>query len=446
MDNLMIAYIVIAALFILVISGLHIGFALGTLSFIGIVLITGTVDRGLFILATTSFEVLRSYVFAVVPLFILMGAFISNTDIASNLYKLLNITLRRVPGGLSLATVLTNTVFAAVTGTSIASAATVSRISVPEMQKYHYDVNFASANVAGSSTLGMLIPPSLMFILYGMLAEVSIGRLFIAGIVPGILLAIMFSIGVILMAIYMPRLVYQPGYDHKTEMQMSTERAKEKVELVKLVRAVAPIVFIIILIMGGIWGGLFTPTEAAAVGAFGALVVSLFRGIGLSGLKKAILEAASTTASVMFLIVCANMYSRMLALSGLTATITGAISGLDVHRVVILILFMITIMLVALVLDSNSVMLLTVPLMAPIMASLGYDLVWFGVILVLFIHTGLITPPFGLCVFVIKSTLGDMVNVERIFIASLPFLLVMLLHAAICIIFPQLSLFLPSLM
>lgn len=444
MSTITIAFIMIVALFIAVICGIHIGFSLALMSVLGIVWITGNWDTGIYILATTSFESLRSYSFAVIPLYMLMGSFMSNSNAAKNLYKAAAIVLRKLPGGLGVATVFANAVFAAVTGVSVASAAIFSKIAVPEMRRNHYNPAFAAGSVAGSSVLGMLIPPSLMFILYGMLAEVSIGKLFIAGVVPGVLLAIMFSGMIIYMAVKKPKSVFD-GYTYKQVLQI-TEKESGDINYTRLFLSVVPTVLLIILVLGGIWGGFFTPTEASGIGALGALLIGFSMGMGIKGFKKALLETASGVSAILFLLITATMYSRMLTMSGLVNWLNDIIIGMDVSAYVILSLFMLIVIFLGCVLDSSSIMLIVVPLMVPIISDLGFNLIWFGVILVLFVHMGLLTPPFGMCVFSVKVSISDQISIEKIFKSCGPYLIIMLIHSIICIVFPKISTWLPSLM
>jgi C4-dicarboxylate transporter DctM subunit len=451
MDPIQIAGVVILALFAFVLLGFPIAFSLAGLSVLGIFLVTGRFDIAISILASTSFEALRNYTFAVVPLFMLMGAFLSNSEMAKDLFKFANHFLRKIPAGLGVATVIANAIFAAITGVAIASAAVFSKVSTPQMLRHNYSKAFATGSVAGTSTLGMLIPPSLMFIMYGMLAEVAIGKLFMAGFVPGIILAAMFSAGVVLLAIYKPSFVFDTS---KKKSWKDTKNETENIDIsdggeniAVLTIRVIPILLLIILVLGGIWGGIFTPTEASAVGSLGALVIGFtMGGLGWEGFKKALLDTASGTASVLFLLMSAIMYSRMLAISGVLRWVTNWVGGLDVSSYVILFIFLGVTLLMGCVLDSISILLLLVPLVVPIMKTLGFDLIWFGVVLVLTIHMGLLTPPFGMSVFAVKTAIDIDVSVQTIFYGSMPFLIIMIPHLFLIIAFPILSTWLPSLM
>lgn len=311
----------------------------------------------------------------------------SNSNIAKDLFAFLEKILKKIPGGLGVATVLANAVFAAITGVAIASAAIFAKISVPEMERHHYKPQWAAGCVAGSSTLGMLIPPSLMFILYGMLAEVSIGKMFIAGILPGILLAVMFSVLVLGYAIFKPEKMFEAGYykrskkdiENKLDEKIEAAGGIEEESFAKVCISVIPTILLIILVLGGIWGGFFTPTEAAGVGALGALIIGFLSGMNLSGLKNALLETASSASSILFLLIAATMYSRMLAMSGAVVWLSDVVMGLNANRYLILALLMVVIIILGCVLDSTSIMLITVPMMAPLIADMGFDpyMVWY---------------------------------------------------------------------
>lgn len=444
MEPVTVAVITVVLLFCLIIAGVHVGFSLALMSVVGIFWITGKFTVALSILSNTAFESVRDYIFAVLPLFILMGSFMSNSGVARDLYQTANYILRSLPGGMGIATVASNAVFAAVTGVSVASAAVFSRISMPEMLRLNYKKSFAVGAVAGSSVLGMLIPPSVLLIVYGVLSEVSIGKLFVAGIIPGILLAVVYSVGIILMSKLRPELV--GGKDSARKFVFYPQSEGGVKGRAKLVLNLVPVGVLMVLVIGGIWGGFFTPTEASAVGALGALILALAKGMRMEGFNESLLETALGTATIMLLLIAAQMYSRMLAMSGLIAYINDVFMGLSAPPIMVIILFVITLVVLGCILDSGSILLITTPLMAPIAAQMGFDLVWFGIVMVLATEMGLLTPPFGMVVYAVKATLGDTITVEEIFKGSFPYLLMMALTLAVIIAFPSLSTWLPSLM
>jgi tripartite ATP-independent transporter DctM subunit len=336
---------------------------------------------------------------------------------------------------LGIATVVANAIFAAVTGTSIASAAVFTKVCVPEMIRLGHKPRFAVGVVTGSSVLGMLIPPSLLLILFGVLTETSIGDLFIAGIGPGILLSVIYSAGILVMAYAFPEYVGKTTGAGASGFQLSIGQALWKL---------TPILALIFLVLGGIYSGWFTPTESGAAGALGALMIALAKKrLDWRKIWQVLIETGNVTVAILFLFFAANMYSRMLAMSGITAAVGNLIaeSGLGMHTV--LVLYLVVILLMGMILDSGSIMLIIVPLLHPAMASFGIDFVWWGILTLISIEVGLLTPPLGVAVFVVNSTLGDPnITITDIFAGSLPYVLMMVLTIALIILFPSICLFL----
>jgi len=445
MDSLYIGMIMVILLVFVIISGVYVGVGLACLGFIGMWWISGSIDIAARLLGTTSFSAIMDYVFSVLPFFVLMGLFASVSGAGQDLYKAANIVTRGTRGGLGIATVLANAVFAAITGVSVASAAIFSKISLPEMLRHGYEKKFALGVVAGSSVLGMLIPPSVLFVIYGVLSEEAIGRLLIAGVLPGLVMTGIYSAGIKFMIWRRPSIIKpQAGMDE------SAAFAGTGGGLMAILRTFGQtwgIIALIFLSLGGIWLGFFTPTEAGAVGAFGALLLGVAkRRLNASKLWRVLFEAGITTSGVFFLLISAQVYSRMIAISGLVEWTANTMKALPVPPIVILILFLAIFLILGCLMDSASIMLLTLPLMLPVVKSLGFDLIWFGVISVIVIEMGILTPPFGMVVFAMKTALGDEVRIEEIFQGSYPFLWMMALTAVIVILFPKLSTWLPSLM
>jgi len=421
---------------LLIYSGLHVAITLGLLSFIGVWLIRGDVGIAANLLAQAVSDAIASHIFGVVPLFVLTGFLVARADVGKDAFEVANQAFRRVRGGLGIATVAANAVFAAITGISIASAAVFSRVAVPQMLRFGYQPKFAVGVVAGSSVLGMLIPPSLLMILYGFLSEQSVGDLFTAGIVPGILLAIAFSLAIVLMAWLKPEMVYLGGRARAvtTEALMTVPEM-----LLKMV----PILLLIGLVLGGIYAGLFTATDAGAVGALLALAVAVGRRTLTSrAFWDVLTETGHVTVAVSFLIICASIYTRMLAMSGTPQALVAwmAAAGLGVGA--FLMLYVLLVLLLGTIIDSSSIMLIVLPLMLPIATQFGLNLVWFGVITVVAVEVGLLTPPFGLSVYVIKSTLGKSVDISLgdIFRGTAPFTLTMLVVLGLLMLFPGIAL------
>jgi tripartite ATP-independent transporter DctM subunit len=348
-----------------------------------------------------------------------------------------NRLFRGVRGGLGIATVFANAVFAAVTGISIASAAVFTKVAVPEMIRLGYKPRFSVGVVAGSSVLGMLIPPSLLLILYGILTETSIGDLFKAGIMPGILLALVYCVGILIMAYRFPN--YVGGIDK----QADSARNNEMTVFVALSKLV-PIVLLIGLVLGGIYAGWFTPTESGAVGALGAFLLAVGkRQLSRAKLWQVLLETGHVTVAILFLLVAANMYSRMLGMSGITGYIGSWFGGSGMGLYSVITIYLVIILLAGTFLDSTSILVIIVPLIYPVMQGFGVNLVWFGILTVVAVEVGLITPPFGMSGFVIKSTLDDQrIGLNEVFMGALPYVLMMLIVLVLLVIFPQISLIL----
>lgn len=425
-----IGLIALAAMSFLVLMGLYVPIALIACSFLGVWAIKGSPLLASKMLGLAANDAISSYFFGVVPLFVLMGFIVSESGMGRDAFDVANAMFRKIKGGLGIGTIAANTIFAAITGISIASAAVFTKIAVPELRRHGYTSRFSVGVVAGSSVLGMLIPPSLLLILYGLLTEQSIGDLFIAGIGPGLLLAFLFGVGTILMAYVSPNFV--------------GDRLSQGVETLSRRQLLAkglPITLLIGLVLGGIYAGLFTPVEAGAVGTVVALMIGLAkRTLSLKGLWRVLVETGLVTASVCFLIIAAQMYSRMLAFSGLPNSFGSIIAGADLQLITLICLYVLIVILFGMILDSSSIMLILVPLMLPIVQAMNIDLVWFGIITVIAVEIGLLTPPFGISVYVIKSTLDDDdITLSDIFLGAAPFAIMMLICLAAVIAFPSIA-------
>ena len=436
MTDLQIGFLSIAGILFLIYTGMHVSIALALLSFLGVWALRENFTVASKMLALAAGDSINKYTFGVVPLFVLMGMFISVSEIGKDTFEVANRIFHRIKGGLGIATVFANAVFAAVTGISIASAAVFTKVAVPEMMKLGYKPRFAVGVVTGSSVLGMLIPPSLLLILFGVLTETSIGDLFKAGILPGILLSIAFMVLILFMAYRFPN--YIGGSAE------ATKKAASKLSLIGAIWKLLPIVALVALVLGGIYAGWFTPTESGAVGALGALLLALGkRRLTWAGLWQVLVETGHVTVSVLFLIISANMYGRMLALSGITnffGTWIGE-SGMGMYS--FLAIYIVIVLLMGTILDSSSIMMIIVPLVYPIAMKMGFNLVWFGLITVIAIEVGLLTPPLGIAAYVVKGTLDDQrIGLGDVFAGAFPFVVVMVLVLILTVIFPQLSLWL----
>lgn len=426
----------VLCMLILIYAGMPIGLALIVLGFAGIWAIKGDTLIAERTLALAASEYLRNYFFGVVPLFVLMGLLVSASNVGRETFQVARWALRRVKGGLGIATVAANAVFAAITGSSIASAAVFTRVATPEMLSHGYTPRFSVGVVAGSSVLGMLIPPSLLLIVYGFLAEQSVGILFIAAVVPGLLLSGAFALLILGMA------RWRPGW--VGDAAAVRDAADEDESVLSAFLKLFPIVLLVALVIGGIYGGVFTPTEAGAAGAAGALVIGLAkRRLDWKALREVVIETGHISVSILFLILAANIYARMLALSGLPQQMAEFIGATGLGFAGFIALYVVVLILLGMILDSISIMLIILPLALPVLAQFGGDPIWFGIVTVIAVEIGLLTPPLGITCYVVKSTLNDdRITLNQIFLGAAPFAVVMLLVTILLIIVPEISLFL----
>lgn len=440
-----IAVLLVVCLIGLVAIGVHIAIALGMTSALGIFMVTGA-DMNAFhtvqsMLAATAYEAIRDYVFAVIPLFMLMGEFIGKSGTVTDVYRGINRLLRKIPGRLAIATVLGNALFSFVTGVSIASAAAFSRIAYPEMRRFNYHKGFALGAIAGSSCLGMLIPPSVLMIVWGILTEQSIGQIFAAGVIPGLMLASLFIIYVFIRAIMNPSLV---GGGIKANLAI--EEVAE-VSTGQFLISLFGIILVIVAVLGGIWFGFFTPTEGAGAGAFIGLMLGLIKGMRYKDIVESILSVGKTSAPILLLLVTAALYSRTLAMTGMANAIEGVFLGSGMEPWMVITVMVAIWFALGMIIDSISIMLLTAAIFAPIAVKLGFDPIAFAIIGIIAIEAGLYTPPFGLLVYTVKSAIQQFdpdINVMTIFKSSTPYWMIMLLGMILIINFPEIATWLPE--
>lgn len=412
-----------------IVLGVHIALALGATAMIGTYFIFGDTYLAASQVGGAAYELIRDHVFMTIPLFVLMGDFLSKSGAASDLYTLINKGLKGVPGRLGVATVTGNAAFAAVTGTSIASAAAFTRIAWPEMKAAGYKHSFALGSIAGSACLGMLIPPSVLLIVWGIITEDSIGKLFVAGVLPGIVLAAFFAAYNMITAKMNPSIAPEP--DTLGDVSPLTKGQ---------VYSGAAIVGLIMLVLGGIWGGFFTATEAAGVGALAGMFIAIAKGLRFKELVECIIDAGKTSAPIMILLITAGMYSRFLSLADIDSLIIGAMTSAGLDGAMGLIVMVIIWLLLGMLLDSISIILLTVPLFMTL--SSGMDPYAFAIFGILAIEAGLLTPPFGLIVYTVKGVLsgtGHDVPLNQIFSGSIPYWIMMLIVMILVVIFPGLA-------
>ncbi len=432
LSRVQIGVVAIGFMLLLIFSGAHIAVALILLSFLGIWLIRDNPNVAIRSLALAADGAINRYLFGVVPLFVLMGLVVDAADIGKDAFRVAAWMLQKIRGGLGMATVAANAVFASITGISIASAAVFSRVAVPQMVANGYNNRFALGVVAGSSVLGMLIPPSLLLIIYAVLAEQSVGALFLAAIVPGALLATVFGIGIYLMARIKPTSVMQS--DRPVVIDGETWGTA--------MRKLTPIFVLVLIVLGGIYSGVFTPTEAGAAGAAAAIVVALARRkLSWARFWRVLVETGLVSVSILMLIIAASMYSRMLTLSTIPQEVTSIFATAGLGLMGFLIVYLIIVVIMGMILDSTSIMLILLPLALPIVTELGGNLIWFGIVTVIAVEIGLLTPPFGLTVYVVKATISDRnTTLGDIFIGTFPFVVMMTIVTLLLAFFPALSL------
>ncbi len=406
------------------------GLALLFVGFFGYILIGGW-DKSLAMLAVIPYRTISNYTFAAMPLFLMMGIFVTNTGFASDLFKTGYKWIGQLRGGLAMATSIASAVLGVITDSMVA-VITLGKAAVPEMRKYKYDDSLANASVAGGASLASLVPPSIGFIMYGMLTGQSVGQLYIAAVIPSIFLtvAMLFLIG--FMARLNPKLA-PPG--PKTNF-------REKVVSLKFTWGVAAL---FILIIAGIYAGVFTPTEAGAIGAFGALVIGLIgRRFTKKSLIDSILETAQMTAMIVVLVAGAFVFANMMTVSKLPFALANFVAGLEVSRYVVMAVIMLIYVIMGMFSDIMPCIIITIPILFPVIQTLGFDPIWFGVIMCLLAEMGMITPPIGMNVFILSGITGTPINV--IFRGVWPFVVLLLFSIIILTIFPQIALWLPSTM
>ncbi|WP_010095285.1 TRAP transporter large permease [Ornithinibacillus scapharcae] len=383
-------------------------------------------------LGTTPFSTASSYSLSVIPLFILMGMFLSYSGFGRDLYTAVDAWIGNIKGGLAMTTIGTSALFSAISGSVNATTATMARISLPEMKKYNYDDTLSTSSVAAGGTLGILIPPSVILVLYGILTMEPIGKLLIAGLVPGILQMILFMIMIYIIAWRKPSLA------------PVTEKKPLSVKI-KSLTYVWPFLLLFGLSIGGIYYGYFTPTEAGGVGAFGAFLLTvLTRRLSFEDFKKSLSETTRLTASIFFIIIGADIFSKFLALSTIPVKITQFVSDLALPAMAILALILVVYFILGLFLEGIAIFVLTLPVVYPLITMLGFDGVWFGVVMILVMNIGLLTPPMGLSVYIISGVTN--IPAGRIFKGVIPMLMMMVLCLILIVTFPDIVLFLPELM
>ncbi len=437
-DPLILSVILIAIMFAFLLSSIWIGVSLVLTGIIGMLLFDHNLPPVISVytkigdlLASSLYDALNSWSLAALPMFILMGEILYKSSISTRLLNGLKPWLDYIPGGLLHVNVAACSLFAAVSGSSAATTATVGKITLDELKKRGYSKSLAMGSLAGSGTLGFLIPPSLIMIIYGVLSDVSIGKLFIAGIIPGLLLATLYSLYI----------MYKATVDKSVipdEVEVFT--IKDKINSLK---DLAPIFSLITLVLGSIYGGFATPTEAAALGVFGSLVLGFyFKSINKEVLHNAILNTVKTSVMIGFIIAGAIFLSQVIGFLGIARAMSEFIIGLGLSPLMLILLIGIMYIILGMILEAISIVVMTLPIVLPIVILAGFDPLWFGVFLVFMVEMAQITPPVGFSLFVIQSISGE--KIEAILKATFPFFLLMVLTVVLITIFPEIVFYLPN--
>lgn len=426
--------IVMVLLFVLLAAGVHIGVTLGLCGVLGMYLAIGP-QAALGQIATAPFSITNSFTLAVIPMFILMGSLSQAAGIISELYWTAYNWLGRLPGGLAMATTMASTIFGAASGSTVANAAVFSRMAMPEMDKFGYDKRLAAGCIAASATLDALVPPSILMVIYGIVTEQSVGKLLIAGFLPGALGAFIYMVGIYVWARLYPKVAPIP------DLRVSWGTR------FRSLGAVWGITVLFLVAIGGIYLGIFTPSQGGGVGAFGAFLFVLGRRrLTRSALMETIKNTGVTTSVIFIIVVGGTLFARFLTITGLVGEVSNALLSLNLPGYVYFLCYTVLYLILGCFIEPISIMIITLPLMFPIMAGAGFDPIWLGVISVKLAGISLLTPPVGLNVYVVKSASPIPLTLEDVFAGILPFLAMDSLSLALLIAFPQISLFLPNLM
>jgi len=433
MSPVLVGIIGSAVLLFLLFMGMPIAFVMMLVGFLGVTSLT-SIDAALPLLADNLYGSVAHYPYTIIPLFVIMGAFASAAGITGELYNTFEKWFRRLPGGLGIATIAACAGFAAVSGSSVAAAAAMGTVALPEMKRFKYSPKLATGVIAAGGTLSFLIPPSLGFVIFGMLTEQSIGKLLIAGAVPGLLLSALYALVVYFSVKINPGLA-----------PMIHERVSLREKLLSL-KGVWETLLVFLVVMGGIYGGFINPTEAGAIGASSLFLLVLFkRKLSGKAFAQSLLDTIRISVMVIFLVSGATIFSYFLALSTIPTTVSAWIAGLGVSKYLVLIIIVTIYLFLGCFLDAVSMMVLTLPVVYPVIISLGFDPIWFGVVAVLMMEAGLITPPVGLNVYTLAGIARD-VPMSDIFKGVTPFLMGIFLLVILLTVFPQIVTFLPNMM
>ena len=409
--------------------GMWIGFAMGFVGTVGFLYLSGA-EATVKLLGTVPFNSLSDYILAMVPLFILMGVVAGDTGIAGDLYRSANVWVGRMRGGLGIGTTLACALFGAISGSSLVEIITMGKLAIPEMKKLNYSTELASGTVAAAGVLVVLIPPSLAFVIYGIITDTSVGQLLMAGILPGILMTVLFVITISIIALGNP---------------LSCPRGPQTtlVHKLKSLKGIWAMAVLFLIVVGGIYGGIFTATEAGAIGAFGAIVIAaVSRRLGIKKLYSGFLETVKMVGMVAMLLAGSYVMTKFFAITNLPFALSDLISGLDINRYWILLAIIVMYIILGMVFDVMAAIILTIPILLPSLVGLGFDPIWFGVIMVILMEMAGITPPFGFAVFILSGV--TKIPASEIFRGSWPFVVAEIVCIALLVAFPQIALLIPG--
>jgi tripartite ATP-independent transporter DctM subunit len=417
-------------LFVLMLLRVPVGMAMGLVGVVGYSMIAGA-GPALKLVGQTSMRTVTDYTFGVIPMFMLMGAFVSVSGVSRELFRAANACVGHLRGGLGMATVLACGGFAAICGSSVATAATFSTVAYPEMRRYGYPQSFSTGVIAAGGTLGAMLPPSTVLAVYAVITQQDIGKLFMAGVLPGLLAMTMYVLTIVIIVAVAPKM-------------LPAGPARPWSERASALKDVWPSLVLFAFVIGGLYGGVFTPTEAGGMGAGGAFLLGVARRkLDRAGIRTALLQATRTAAAVFTVLIGALLFGYFLTITQTPQKLTGFLTGLGIGRYGVLALIMVMYLVLGCLMDAMAMIILTVPIIFPVIVQLGFDPIWFGVIIVMTVELGLIHPPVGMNVFVIKSVVHE-VSFTTIFKGVIPFVVTDIVRLVILIAFPVIALWLPG--
>lgn len=432
MSEALFGTLLIAALFFGFAIGLEVAIALGLAGVLGLLYLKGF-SVGLGVVSSIAWSTATSFSFIALPLFVFMSAVLLHSGIGRGLFTAVSKWVGFLPGGMAVAGVFSCAIFSAVSGSSVATAATIGMIAIPEMEKRGYARSLIIGSLAAGGTLGILIPPSIPMIIYGVMTETSIGHLYMAGIVPGIVLALLFAGFIVALAVFLPDVAPRHADDHGS-----------LAERIASLREMGPVMLLIVVVLGSMYAGVVTPTEAAALGALMSLILATWmRALSWASLRKAMFETVRTTSMVMLIIIFAGIFSHVIALIGAPKALMSTVVDLDLPKWAFFLAVFALLLAIAYALEELSVMIIILPILFPLVTAFGFDPVWFGIVMIVWLEIGFITPPVGLNLFVIQGMMKD-ASARDVTVGTTPFVLIMIGLVALLFAFPELALWLPQ--